>query len=475
MRRKFLPFAVLLSAVFLFASCLKSDDEDVSYYEDTALTAFSIGTLKEYLHTTSSAGADSVYKTTLDCSSYKFYIDQTNRVIYNPDSLPKGIVASKVLCTASSKNSGSIVVNVKTADKSKDSLVYYSSTDSLDFTTPLEFRIYNYAGTAYRSYTVHVNVHKELADSFRWNALSTSSALAELKAMKAVSTNSKIFVFGNNGSNTVIYTTAMTDGNNWAKTGATLDANAYKNVCVKGGYIYTLSGGKIMKSADAATWMTGATTDIKQLVGASTTKLYAFSANNALVSSTDEGATWTSESLDDNASLLPTQDVNFCCLPLSTNENTTRLFLMGNRSASEYAADSTSVVWGKVEENVTGAENQQWAYYDIASDNYYKAPRLTNLQVSEYNGGMIAMGGAGIGASKLKAFANFYTTHDGGITWHPDTAIVVPTGFASSQTSFAMTVDSDNHLWVICGASGQVWKGRLNQLGWRKEETVFKE
>ena len=475
MKRKFLPFLALFSAIFLLASCLGTDTEEASLYEDTAMTAFSIGTLKRHVHTTSSTGKDSTYTTTLSCSSYVFYIDQAGRQIYNRDSLPVGVDASRVLCTASSKNSGSTVVNIRKANKSADSLVYYSSTDSLDFTTPLEWRVYNYAGTAYRSYTVHVNVHKEYADSFKWNSPSTVSAIAALKAMRAVSVNNSMFVFGYDGSNTVIYHTAITDGKSWTKSAAILGADAYKNVCVKDGYIYVLDGTSIKKSTDATSWSTVAATDIHRLLGASSAKLYAYNAANALASSSDGGATWTAESIDDAAALLPTDNVSFCSLPLITNANTNRLWLTGNRSLTDYPSDSTAVVWGKIEENAPGSQNQPWAYYDISPDNHYKAPRLQNLQVTAYNDGMIAFGSDGIGASTLKSFAKFYTTQDGGITWHPDTAIVVPKGFDCSKTSFAFAKDSNNFLWIMCGTSGQVWKGRLNKLGWKKEDTAFTE
>ena len=87
--------AALLSAIFVFTSCLNSDNEVTTYYGDTAITSFSVGTLKYYKHTTSSTGKDSVYQTTLSCSGYKFYIDQAKREIYNPDSLPYGIDGTK--------------------------------------------------------------------------------------------------------------------------------------------------------------------------------------------------------------------------------------------------------------------------------------------------------------------------------------------------------------------------------------------
>lgn len=47
MKKKLLTSMSLLAAVFLMASCLKGEDRDVTYYEDTAITSFAVGTLKE--------------------------------------------------------------------------------------------------------------------------------------------------------------------------------------------------------------------------------------------------------------------------------------------------------------------------------------------------------------------------------------------------------------------------------------------
>ena len=109
MRRIFIPFVLLLAALFVFASCLNSDDNDVVYYDDTAITSFSLGTMNRYVHTKSSTGADSVYKTTYSGSNYAFYIDQLTCEIYNVDSLPKGTDAAHVITTISTKNGGTAV------------------------------------------------------------------------------------------------------------------------------------------------------------------------------------------------------------------------------------------------------------------------------------------------------------------------------------------------------------------------------
>ena len=479
MKRKFLPLIMLFSAIILMSSCLSSNDEEITYNEDTAITSFSLGTLNETVYTKASTGVDSTYSTTLDCSGYKFNIDQPNRLIYNQDSLPYGIDASKVICTIGSKNSGAIILTLKATD-GKDSLAYYSSSDSLDFTNPMKVSVYSQSGLYHRDYTIQVNVHKEPADSFIWQSLPSNSKIAALRGMRAINCNNTLYVFGSNGSSTVIYSTGMSDGRTWTvrTPNITLTQDAYKETFAKEGYLYTLDNGVIYKSADASTWSAIASTNVKHLLGASTSKIYALT-NNGIVSSTDDGATWNNEELDDDPSLLPTQDLNFYCAPLATNKETNRLLIMGNRSENSYATDSVAQIWGKIEENGTLSENQKWTYFSISSNNLYMAPRLRNIHINGYAGDIIAFGGDGIGANVTKGYAHFYMSHDGGITWHKDgndsIEITVPDGFSASSSSFAMTVDSDQYIWLFCGQSGQVWKGRLTNLGWRKEQTEFTE
>ena len=133
------------------------------------------------------------------------------------------------------------------------------------------------------------------------------------------------------------------------------------------------------------------------------------------------------------------------------------------------------MVWGTVEENAEGSEHQPWSHYIFTGDNQHQAPHLLNLKVIAYNGGLLAMGGAGQGGSQEKAFAQFYRSIDRGITWHNDSLYVLPAGFASSETSFALAVDRQQFIWIVAGGTGQLWRGRLTDLGWKKEDTVFTE
>ena len=47
MKTKLILFVALFSALFVFASCLKGDDNETITYSDTAITAFSLGNLYE--------------------------------------------------------------------------------------------------------------------------------------------------------------------------------------------------------------------------------------------------------------------------------------------------------------------------------------------------------------------------------------------------------------------------------------------
>ena len=124
MKRILLPFALMVAALCMYTSCLKSDsDSDVKYYDDTAITVFTLGTLNRTLHTTNAAGNDSTYKGTVAGSGYSMLIDQAQGTISNEKLLPTGTDISKVITSVTTKNGGTVVVNLRTHDGLKDSLV----------------------------------------------------------------------------------------------------------------------------------------------------------------------------------------------------------------------------------------------------------------------------------------------------------------------------------------------------------------
>ena len=245
-----------------------------------------------YLGKTSDGTKDSTYATTIAGSNYKFYIDQTAGKIYNADSLPVGTKISAALASITAKQSSPLLWVLKGKDN-KDSLAYYSSSDSVDFSKPKEIRVYNNDYSAYRTYTITVNVHKEGPDSFVWHSLAAQNGdLAALTGMKAVSAGNCVYVFGKSNGVTKIFKTGLNGGafGNPLTPNVALCEDAYKSAIAKDGKLYILNNGKVLKSDDAVNWESVTTdTSLLQLIGANSNYLYAYTAAGIAVSK-DNGA-----------------------------------------------------------------------------------------------------------------------------------------------------------------------------------------
>ena len=448
MKKKLLSIALLFSTVLTFSSCLGSDD-DYTYTDDAAITSFSLGTLKRYITTKASDGVtDSTYKTTYSASSYAFNIDQVSGKIYNTDSLRVYTDASKVICSISTKNSGNVAIKSMTSD----SLTWYTSTDSIDFTKPRVFVVYSNSGTATRSYTVTVNVHQEDSLAFKMTAVTVAAPFSSLTAMKAVRLNNDIYLFGTNGSVAKAY--KSTNGTVWTEIigVSSLSAYAYKNIVTKGGYIYTLSNGTVVRSSDGSSWQKmNNNVSLSQLVVGGNGNLFGMTSS-AIYTSAD-GASWTKETLDESSALLPTENVSGACFASKTNAYTDRIVIVGNRSASY--DDNYAQVWGKIDEYSNGSDNQPWNYYPHDNDDKYLLPVMKNMQVISYGNEMLAIG---------TDSANIYHSKDQGITWKTGSTYVLPDAFLSSNAPFAVIEGNNSNIWLIRGS--KVWVGRINYIAW---------
>lgn len=466
---------LLLSAVVL-SSCLGDDNSNLTYYDDTAITAFSLGTLKRTMHTTSSTGEDSTYTASLSASGYYFFIDQTACEIYNPDSLPIGTNNSKVVCSITTKNSG--VVMIKNIDS--DTLSYYSSSDSIDFSSPREIRAYSLSGLYYRAYTVSVNVHQEDSTEFNWIQLDAQKdILGNATGMKALCLGGRVYVFCSDGSATEAYYADESDGTNWYSlaldTKIARSPQAYDNVLLKGDTIYTMcDDGTIMRSADGETWETVTVASIDKLVGyGGEGYLYGLSSDGIMVSQ-DYGKTWRPDLHDDDIQYLPTENVFCFTKDLATNEQASRVILVGSRSYGDYPSDTIGVTWSKIEEYAADSEAHSWIYHDNSDYKSQTLPRMSNMAVVYYGDGLLAMGGAGVGdGNNEEAFKLMYSSTDLGLSWQEEDYFAFPDDFDKTATCVGATVDSNNNLWIVCGGTGQVWRGRLNKYAWSDIETSF--
>ena len=386
---------ILAMTIVLMASCLKSDEDTVTLYNDAVITGFTLGTMNKYVNAT---------KTTYTGSTYSFSINQnvaTNifkdvtcigRSIYNNDSLPLGTDLKHVLCTITTLNNGiTIIENIDEPNVYS----YYSSTDSIDFTKPRKFRVFSSDGSVYNDYYVSVNVHQQDGNEFVWKLMD----------------------------------------DNWTAVPDALPLPA----------------------------------GIKQLLGGSTTEKYALSTDNKLMVSRDNGTTWQEDVVADDADMLPTRDLSLISYPMANTDSVDYVLLIGNREVNEQNNEATAMVWRKVVDYSKQAPQTAWTYMERnAKSDSLALPRMKNLTMVKYDDGILAFGAEGIGGWDEPPYAMIYQSRDNGITWKYNSKYNFPDGFENLlTTNVTAVVDNDNFLWLYCEGSGQVWRGRLNKLGWK--------
>lgn len=456
MKRKFFAFIALITATLSLSSCLSSDDDlNVEYTHDTAITAFSLGTLDQW-GKTKDGTKDSLYKAVVAGANYKFYIDQAQRLIYNVDSLPCGVRDTAILATISSKNSSPILL--MDINKTDSITGYYSSSDSINFSKPRFIRVYSSDYSAYAQYKVTVNVHQELPYEFKWHKLAqNNSQLAAFSDLKAVACGDYIYVFGKTAEGTKVLKYAINDGNAWSSImmNVSLSSDAYQSAVALDDKLYIADGGKVYASADAATWkVVSEKADITQLIGASSKYLYAYTAAGISVSK-NQGASWEQEKLDTDAAYLPTQNISMNVAGVLSAKNVENVMLMGTRDKALNNTNATT--WLRTVDYDENAEAGQWNYLEIEKNQSGKMPWLDQVITCAADTGFVALGSNG----------KWYKSQDAGLTWTQDKKVALPDEFGTAGR-FAFCRDKQHYYWII--RNGYVWRGRFNIDGWSKED-----
>ena len=453
MKRKFFAFIALITATLSLSSCLSSDETTVEYTHDTAITAFSLGSLDRYTKT--KAGKDTLLKANVTGSDYKFYIDQAQCLIYNVDSLPCGVRDTAILATISSKNSSPILL--MDINKTDSVAAYYSSSDSINFSKkPRYIRVYSSDYSAYAEYQVTVNVHKELPYEFKWHELAqNNSQLAAFSDLKAVACGDSIYVFGKTADGTKVLKSAINDGSAWSSItmNVGLSSDAYQSAVALDGKLYISDAGKVYASADAATWTkVSENADIKQLIGASSKNLYAYTATGISVSK-DQGASWEAEKLDTDKAYLPTQNISMNVAGVLSAKDVENVMLLGTRDKA--LKDTVATTWLRTVDYAN--EDGQWNYLEIENNKSGKMPWLDQVITCAADTGFVALGSNG----------KWYKSQNAGLTWKQDKMVVLPAKFAT-EGRFAFCRDKQHYYWII--RNGYVWRGRFNIDGWNKED-----
>lgn len=484
MKIKFLPLiAVLFAATSIMTSCLDNDVEQITYTSETSITGFSLGTLNIVRMGKDKNGLDSPYVDTLDCSNYPFTIDQINRTITNKDSLPVGTHIDKVI-TSITYDAGMLAYKPKGSDND----TIWTSTDSIDFTDPVEFKVYAYSGVEGKPYTITINVHKQEPDTISWKKFDTQLFNAgNLSEQKAVYANGKVYVFGKNGNGTHIeYSDVANDNPSpWVPVTDKIPSNIDTySATAWAGNIYFLAGtnSKQLYKLDVTTdnneiSLVGLNTDtFEKLIGGNDVKneLYAVKENK---SCKFNGTTWEETGANPFSNLQGNYPIFTNTIQASYNSKITTTIALCNSSK---AANDTVLVFSYMSNE---ANKGEW----VSRAQNLPLPNLENVTMIYYDGKLYAFGG---GYGEIKPFSQFYCSTDNGLCWRPVTECMAfpaevpdtenpnreyinfPDLYDTHHGNYSCAVtpklengtSRGNFIWIVW-EDGSICRGRINRLG----------
>lgn len=438
-----------IAVTFLFTSCLDDDDE-VIYSSNASILSFSINDIDTEVPSKTSSGEDTTIVVTVDGGLYTFSIDHRTGLIYNTDSLPLGTDITKV-----SVNLTTDGYYILYGDEGEA----YSSSDSLDFTSPVKFTVFAYDGMSTKSYYARINVHRSYSDSLVWSKIPECEFPGmSINYQKALTLNDRVYVFAQNGRNISITYTDVKDGVDWTPLTPAQGIDKVANcstVVVFSNKFYILAGETLYRSADGIQWEPFAEEHSFDRIVAATDEYLYVMRDGQIFSGTEVADDWEYiQTVDvDDFPLFPV----FMNTPLATNPAIQRTVLVG---IPEESTDSCAVVWSKLD------IEKEWTYYNRTVDNLNGCPVLDNLAVLAYDGGFYAFGGRSrYHTETIEAFENIFVSRDNGITWwKTDNGLGLPEELLGYNGKFSYVVDKYNFIWLMCSGSNSVYKGRINRL-----------
>ena len=126
-----------------------------------------------------------------------------------------------------------------------------------------------------------------------------------------------------------------------------------------------------------------------------------------------------------------------------------------------------NVEWKKTLDK-TGSNDEPWSLYNTNADDSYVYPAKGESQMIGYDGKTLAL------TTEGDTLSLFYLTSDAGRTWKQQrSSYLHPSGIYA--TSFSCAVDKDKYIWIFCGGSGAIWRGRINRLAFADNQKAFTE
>ena len=423
----------MLLACTVFTSCLNSNEEEITLYNDAAITEMTLGNLIQRDPVTHAS-------TVLTGSVY-----QIGYTISNRYSLPVGTVVNGITCTLSTKNSSGVIIRQLADTTNYD---WYSSSLEIDFSQPRLFRVISTDGSYVRTYTVTLNVKKTATKTF-WTTAGDTTLLGGFDNLRLMAVDTMLIAFGEqSGALTVCRSTNQ--GKSWKALvpDVTLSADAWKNMVARNDTLFVLDSNTLLCSTDGEQWQQKGTglMGLKQLVGVSTDELFAISTDSMMMVSGDNGANWTADQTDSSLStdsvkhLLGLRAIASTTFPYAPVNNADYVLLMGHDGTK-------TVVWRKISRRSEGTTTGQWVNIPAESLNKYALNKQDNLSLAYYDSKVLAFGTDTIVRQSA----------DQGITWQENKTYALP------DTVQTAVVDGKGVLWAIAkeGVKGKVLRGSV--------------
>lgn len=437
--------SILLVSIGI-SSCLDTD-EVTEYSSNALLTAF---------------GIDTIYGV-----EYDFEIDQIRNLVYNRDSLPVSAdtILDRTLITTLSTASGLSVMSGDTIFNMEDSVNLLPAMNKSG-SEGMKFTVYAADGVTTRTYTLQVRVHLQDPDSLVWKNMADEQPVFSSEAtpgeQKAVLLGDELLVYTSHRSLYRTSTVRYAWGGEETVEGLPADARLGSMVAY-GGSLYLVSEGReVYRSDDGLQWVSVPSlgNHVVTLIAEVNGRLAGVvedETDGRLYFNTCDGNEWD----DDGGALqevpcgssLP--EGNF---PLEnlyattcTNGNGVAKTTVVGCPAGTYA----TVPW-------TTEDGRLWV--SLASD-AAACPPIDNPFIAYYGGDYYIFGG------NMDAI---YTSETG-IAWFAEKRkFLLPEAF-KGNTHYSIvvepTVDATakrDYIWVVFGGHGaanEVWRGRLNRLG----------
>lgn len=453
---KYLSLLIALAVTATaFTSCLKDDDTTEDYAGLCHVNNVILGSMKRYIPFKKADGTDTVSVSTVQGSTYPLTIDQVGHRIFNCDSLPTYTHVDKVTFTNFTCQGTATIKSLTTGNDT-----IFATTDSTDLRQQREITIHGFDGSSTMTYTMELRVHQEEGDSVRWHQQATATPAQGLDDLRLMTRGDSLVAWGTSEGGTVVLWALRSNAGEWQKSVIGENAPLPASIVKQADTFYGLTATHVVKSADGLVW-----TSVSQrpeglgiLAGASTRSLYGIGAQGFL-RSTDHGNTWTADAASRNDS-IPVADVRALARPTLANSDVEEIILVGT------APGGRSVAWKRNEmrtAELEGVADFRWTHISAENGNHRQMPNVSLPSLAFYGGGAALLG------TKTNGYAALYLSDDTGRSWDP-TRILLPQ--LPTQAKAVMTTDNENFIWVLCGADGQLWRGRLNRLGWKDANAV---